>query len=463
MDTTYTDLDCCSDSTLPNPKAELRRKRGQKGMSLFTVKNPIPDEVADSDELKTLFSKYNFVPYAGTSRESGHSLLVWYLMLAKLSPTHGACIQKKTTYAVGTKPTPIVSVDPEWDTGESVTDLSANEKVLYRDAVNEFFAFEGGIRQFNKNVSWSIQATGNAWAEVTFSEVMGTGRINVKYHKPTYCLYLNTKPGEMKIVAISPSWDEGYINKKEPRYVPLFPNFAKTETGELKTIFHLKTGTNSWYGRPTSQSGDLYKYREVQDALYTVKQSAANFTGQLIIEVEDDDPQMAPAIEDEKAQGVGFSSFAERFEHNYSQKADEPQSVLLTARPFGSRPMFVFQVAPNTNQEWYKVTGEIAEQKILRAHECTLRFMSFDVSNGFSTDAFISDYVINMEPAINALRDTVTGFTNQILSAGWDLLGKMDMNRYSITFTEPIKTIVDSFKYGSTNAQPDNSVRSSEI
>ncbi len=450
--TTTVDLDCCGESEPTNPKKDVfNRRRRQVGLQLYQVKNPIPDEVCDPDEIQTFFKRWNFVPYAGTTTHSGQMLLVWYLMLAQLSPTHNACISKKLKYAVGGKATPVRSEDPEWDTGEESQPLSSPEKTNYRDTVNEFIDFDGGVTKFHRRIGWAFEATGNAWVEMSYSQTLGVGRVSLKSHRVTHCLYLNTKPGEMRVVAISPKWEDNYLNKHEPRYVPIYPNFVQDENGILRTMFHLKNGDNSWYGRPESAGADLYKYREVQDAMYLVKQAGANFTGQLIIEVEDDDPEYAAAIEDESAKHVGFAGFADRFEQNYTQKADDPQSVLVTARPYGSKPMFVFQVSPNTNQDWYKVTGEIAEQKITRAHGCTPRFMGFEVANGFSQDVFVSDYVMNMEPVINSLRDEITGISNDALSVAWlELLNKPEMNEISISFMPPIQMAIEQYK---TSAQ----------
>ena len=450
--TTTVDLDCCGESEPTNPKKDVfNRRRRQVGLQLYQVKNPIPDEVCDPEEIQTFFKRWNFVPYAGTTTHSGQMLLVWYLMLAQLSPTHNACISKKLKYAVGGKATPVRSEDPEWDTGEESQPLSSPEKTNYRDTVNEFIDFDGGVTKFHRRIGWAFEATGNAWVEMSYSQTLGVGRVSLKSHRVTHCLYLNTKPGEMRVVAISPKWEDNYLNKHEPRYVPIYPNFVQDENGILRTMFHLKNGDNSWYGRPESAGADLYKYREVQDAMYLVKQAGANFTGQLIIEVEDDDPEYAAAIEDESAKHVGFAGFADRFEQNYTQKADDPQSVLVTARPYGSKPMFVFQVSPNTNQDWYKVTGEIAEQKITRAHGCTPRFMGFEVANGFSQDVFVSDYVMNMEPVINSLRDEITGISNDALSVAWlELLNKPEMNEISISFMPPIQMAIEQYK---TSAQ----------
>ena len=442
------DLECCGPEEPRNPKAEIyRRRRRPAGLQLYQVKNPIPDEVRDSDEIQTLFKRWNFVPYAGTTKESGQMLLVWYLMLANLSATHNACISKKLKYAVGGKATFVRSVDPEWDTGEEVKPLSTPDKVRYRDAINEFIEFEGGVGKFHRRIGWGYESTGNAWIEMTYSETMGVARIHLKAHRVTHCLYVNTKPGEMRVVAISPVWTDEYLNKHEPRYLNVYPRFTSQPDGSLKTIFHLKNGENDWYGRPESRGADLYKYREVQDAMYLVKQAGANFTGQLIIEVEDDDPEYSEAIENEGAQKVGFNSFSERFEHNYTQKSDDPQSVLVTARPYGSRPMFVFQVSPNTNQDWYKVTGEIAEKKIRQAHGCTPRFMGEDVSNGFAIDVVVGDYVMYMEPVINELRDVLTRFTNDAVTVAWvQLLDQMQWDQFSISFMPPIQSAVEEFK-----------------
>lgn len=460
------DLGCCSETEPTNPKKEMfRRRKKPAGLQLYQVSNPIPDEVRDTDEITTLFKKWNFVPYAGTTKHSGQSLLIWYLMLAQLSSTHNACISKKLKYAVGGKGTFIRSTDPEWDTGEEVQQLSTSEKTQYRDKINEFIEFEGGIGKFSRRAGWSYETTGNTWVEMTYSETIGIGRVHLKVHRVTHCLYVNTPPGEMRVVAISPIWEEQYLNKHEPRYVPLYPMFVEKD-GLKHTMFHLKNGDNTWYGRPESQGSDLYKYREVQDAIYQIKQAGANFTGQLIIEVEDDDPDVNAAIEDEKAEKSGFDSFADRFEQNYTQKADNPQSVLVTARPYGSRPMFVFQVAPNTNENWYKVTGDISEQKIMQSHGCTPRFMGKEVAGGFSQDVFVSDYVMNMEPIINELRNELTRFINSQVTVAWlELLNQPDLNQVSITFMPPIQKDVEDFRnkvnQPRTQLQPQQTTESS--
>lgn len=468
---TVIDSDCC-ESPVTNPKKDLKaRHHRNTRVQLLGLKNPMPEELEDVSDLRNLFLDLNLVPYAGTTDWSGDSLLSLYLMLAQLSPTHNACISKKITYAVGGKATVTGEWDPDWDVGEAnEIQMSTAQKAEYRDAVKEFFDFKGNIRTFHQRAAWSYEAVGDAWAEMSYAETLGVGRVNVRNHRCTHCKYVNGKPGEMDIVAISPVWDAAYLKKNPARLVPIYPMFTRGEDGVLRTMFHLKNGDNRWYGRPESRGSDLYKYREVQDAIYLIKQASANFTGQLLIELEDDDPQFA--LDEDEAEEAGYPDLAERFEDNYTQKSDQPQAVVVSARPYGGRPMFVFQLAPNTAQEWYKVTGELAEQKIVRSHGVNLRFMSFDVAAGFSTETYISDYLINAEPAINKLRDDITGWSNAILTAGWKLLNKENLwNKRSVTFMPPIQGLIEEYRKKQTmlnqppanNGQPDNTPRGADI
>ena len=80
--------------------------------------------------------------------------------------------------------------------------------------------------------------------------------------------------------------------------------------------------------------------------------------------------------------------------------------------------------------------GEQAAQKIMEAHECTLRFMGRDASNGFSKDAFSLDYVVNMAPVIASERERLLVFLNQIITVVWTMTGNEALNQYSLWFTD---------------------------
>jgi hypothetical protein len=368
-------------------------------------------------------------------------------MLRKLSPTHGTCISKKTEYAVGGRTKIINAVNPVWNLPTENSEVSLQDQILYSTNVDTFFTFEQGLQNAHAAISTFYQSVGEAYVELSYSTVNGQTRININVHKEKHVLPAKTDT-EYEIYGISKKWSDEYLRLNAPRLVTGYPEFTADENGVNRTMFVLKSGELDYHGRPKSENGTVYAYREVQDSIYLTKQAAGNFSGQLIIEVEGG--QESDAIDNEGAQGAGFIDFAHRFEDNFSMKADKPQSVLITERPYGAGEMFVFQVKPNTAENWYDVTGEIAIGHITRAHQVTPRFIGKESSNGFSDNAYLMDYLTNVEPTINSLRETIATFTNQIINAGWDILNMQDMKKYSITFDNPIQSMIDLFKMQQT-------------
>ena len=457
---------CCDEDPIVKvPLDELRGKRSgskTKFTNLVNITNPIPGEIEDDSKISKFFSEYKLVPYAGSDNKTGQSLLLWELMLAQLSETANACIRKTTAYVIGSRAKFVRAEDPEYDPGTETTEMTASESATYEQALKERVEFSGGVRKFHKNVSNSYQKTGDAFVELVIAEFEGQKKAVVKNIKRTHAMYKLTKKDAPRVLAISPVWTSEYLKENAPRLVPIYPLFVKGENGEIRTVFLLKAGEGNWYGRPESSGSDLYKYQEAQDAIYKIKQASANFLGQIIIEVEDDGEDN-PGIDNEDAQKAGFDSFADRMEYNYTHKSEDPSGVIVTSRPYGSKPMFVFQIKPNTNENWYKVNSEISEQKILRSYNLSLRFMGFDASNGFSQEAFISDYVMNVEPVIKEMRATIMGFTNGILTAIWKEIGMEQLNDFSITFESPISKSVKEYKdaQGNNNQNGNNNISNS--
>lgn len=436
---------CCDDTLtqqqIDNAAISANTRGAVRSVQLPELPDPIPKEIEDGAWLKKFFDQYKYIPYAGTSRTTGHSLLYWYIMLSKLSPTHGSAIGKLVKYAFGGKAYFERAEDPEYDLGEDEIEMTTSEKANYLAALKEYISFSGGIVNFHKWLAKSLKVTGNGWVEMSYSETLGIPRFSLKYLKPTSVLYKLTEPGEMRVVGISPYWTDQYLQENKPRHVPIFPNFVADEMGVNRTIFHLKEGEDIWYGKPDSESGDLYKYREVQDAIYVIRQAAGNFTGQMIIEVEG-----VEESDDDDARKLGFDNFVDRVEHQFTQKGQDPQSVLFTSRPMGAKEMFVFQIKPNTNEAWYTEMGKLSAEHVLRSHQVTKRFMAFDQAVGLSSqNAFIEDYILNVEPVIKELRYKVLNFTNAILTEIWKIIGKEELNQFSISFESPVKDMVEIY------------------
>ncbi len=438
---------CCDDQAVlsGNPKAD-RNKRRKPFAVITSLPDPLPHEVEDTDDLQKFFEKWRFVPFATTDRGTGHKLLFWYMLLAQRSPTHSACMNKKCTYAFGTAPTTIRAKNPEFDTGVELVDPTTADKVKYEKAFTEVIKWSLPVRQFHRQAGIYYQGTGNVWVELSFNQTAGQSRAFVKLHKPLHCLYLDTEPGQPRLVGISPIWTDSYLRKHEPRIVPIYPNFSADTDGTIRTMFHLKSGDNTWYGRPESEASDLNKYSEVQATFYRIRNAHGEFAGTLILELEEENRTQFMQANNAAAKTAGFDSVADRFQHEYTQMGDNPKQVLVMTRSFGAKPMFVFAVPSNTSQGYFKGIKEIDADQILITHETTKRFMSFDVATGFAQDAYLEDYVINMEPVINNFRETILIFTNSIISAVWTLAGMDEFNLQSIWFDAPISSQIEQFK-----------------
>lgn len=432
----------CADSNevLNNPFYDRGRRAKSGNLTIFDVKNPIPDETTDPDEISKFFESHKLVPFAGSEKSTGHKTLDWYLMLAKLSPTFSACVEKLSRYVVGSKAKVVTATDPEYDV--PTPEPNSAEVAKYLDALKQIVEFEGGVSEFHKLCFAGYKNTGNAFAELTLTNINGVVRAKITRHKMQTVMYKVPEKDVPKAVAISPVWNAKYLKKNPAKIRPIYPVFVE-EKGVLSTVFHLKNGDNDWYGRPDSDGSTLQKYQEVQQAVYLIKQSASNFVGQLLIEVEED---TAPAIDESDANRSGFDSFAERLEQNFTMKGEDPQSVLVTSRPMGARPMTVFQVKPNTNENWYKVTGELNENKILVSMNLTRRFMGMEISSGLSETAFLEDYITNVDPVVVENRATLMNWTNKIISAIWEFADLPEMNKYSLTFDSPVAKMIQDFQ-----------------
>lgn len=439
---------CCDESTV-GPVGDPRKVPARpRQFRLFDIVDPIPAEIYDSRELNDLFTEWPFVPFASYEHTTGHSLLTWYIMLANLSATNAAAIGKKSTYALGGMATAIYAEDILFDTGEGEREATVSDKVAYREMLKEIEFAPGDLHRLARLCSWSYQGTGNLWLMVSTSTVNGETRSKVEYKAPTNVLYVRTENNEPSVVAVSPMWTKQYLDKYPPMIVPVYP-LSADDGGVIRTMIHVKAGSNSYYGRPEAEAAAPSMYSEVQNVLFRIRQAGSDFTPRMVMEVEagedGEDPLADPGI------NKTFKNFADSFENSYTQKSSDPKSVLITSRPHGSSPMLVQSIPSQSNQYYFRVMSEINRDDIMRNQNVTQRFMSLDVSGGFSTEVYISDYIINMEPVLNRLRRTVCNAINKAITQHLQISGNMALNELSLTFKSPIASTVETYRNGSQN------------
>lgn len=450
--------DCCGPaSTEPyNPKSQTARR--SRDYWFAEPPSPIPAQVEDAGEIREFFAGYNgvVVPYAGTEAYSSHALQAFLISLGDLSPTKAAVINSQKMHAFGGPLEITRTRDPYFELDEE-EDVGQAEKRRFYDFVQQVQLF--GVDEKKTNF-WHLaqmqfadwKKSGDYYFEMVRSRTMGRNYFRVHVHRPTHCLYMATKAGEQRWVLISPIWRADYIARNKPRMLPVYPTWVDEGDGVQRTLVHVKAGDGVWYGRPEDLASMLDQFLEFQNSDYKNKQTASAFIGQAFIEVEDTNPEYG--ISDAGAGQDGFDALSDQFERNYTNRSKRPQRVILSSRPYGSSPAYVFQFSPNTDTNWFQTTEEIAERNIIKANGWSKRLMDIDAANGFSTNIYLDVLEIHSATTIPHYQRVIEGPVNNIIlkeAAEW--LGMPDLTQYSLEFNSPFHRMLKERKDGHADGQ----------
>lgn len=433
-----------------NPKKDrLYKTESNRFLYGGQLKNPIPDEVKDLDELQESFKKWKIVPYAGTVEASGDATLGFYYKLSRLSETQAACKNSIAKYSFGGKIDIVRSDLDGFELGQE-NELDNTQKRSFVDLVlSNINIEEGSFQKLAKKLFSEKHETGNQWLEVILYEVNGKKFARLKSHPMYTVRYLRTEKGAQKFVYISPIWDSHFLSKNPPDLLPTYPAFVE-DNGVLRTMIHIKSGLGNWYGKPFSLENPLPAYRELQDNMYLIKQADNNFTGQVIIEVEDDDPEYS----EEDAQDAGFDSEADRMIENFTTQGSNPSTIMFMSRPYGSKPMAFQQVRPNTNENWYKVNFDLSSKKIIRLNNWSARLLDDDGATGLNSGDIFINALKKMLPVIRDHQNEVDTTINLALKAIIDYFELSEFEGFQIKNQSPYREILES-----TNEEPNNSNR----
>mgnify|MGYP001438093724 CR=1 FL=1 len=452
----------CADDEPYNPKTGFKRRASS--FRFATPSSPIAAQIEDVKETLEFFKNYRdyFLPYSGTESASSHALQAFLISLLELSPTHNACASKIQSFCFGGKVDIVRRMDPVYNLETNEDDVSAADKLAFYEFLKSIDVFDSSgqrvsFRRLAKNNYWSITGDGNYWIELQKFTIAGVPKFSAVIHRNTNCLYIATEPGAQRWVAVSPIWREDYLVKYPPLYLPLYPAWNVQQDGLMRTMVHVKNGDYPWYGRPSTIGALLDEYYEFQASDYKSKSTANAFIGQVFIEVEDADPQYD--MGDESAAIDGYDGLAEQFAANHTNKAENPQTVVLSSRPYGSTPAYVFQFSPNTNEGWYEKTQDIAERNIIKAHQISRRILGLDVSAGMNTNAYLEEFEILSATVFNDIQETIGETINNIILAEAALhFGQEALLDFSLKFNSPFSEMLNERK---ENARNNNDSRGS--
>ena len=426
----------CNDDLTYNPKKERRysHKRGAQLFNWTNDRNPIAPQIKDTDEIQTIFKKYHLIHFAGTDQYSGHQLLSFLINMMTLSTTHGSCIISQKKFAFGGKLAIVKNSDAVFDFEEEID--SIEQKKQFAEFVKGIKFNASDVRTFAENLFVSYKGTGNAYFSVVMSDTMGVKSVAFNYHNPSTVLYMvPEKDTDKNWVAVSNNFLT--LDTKPPTLYPVYPDFHTRNSGEIVTMFHIKDNTD-WYGRPDSMASLLYQYREFQDANYLIMESDNNFTGKVFIEIEDGDNEV-----DEPDGNDPLEDVITKFENNFTQKGDDPLSIMFMTRPAGAAQAYVHEFSPNTNEKFFDSTAQINERKILISHSWSARLLGESKAAGLSTNLF-TDELESKLPLLEGYQNLIESFINTAIQEVTAFMNRPEFTEFNIKFRTPFNIIRDA-------------------
>jgi hypothetical protein len=219
------------------------------------------------------------------------------------------------------------------------------------------------------------------------------------------------------------------------------PNIA----GVSHTIIYGKQGTKH-YGRPDSIFGTQYKYSEIQNVDYRIMQTDNKWTGDLIIEAEQGDPNSNPMLD------------VKTYDENFTNKSENPLSVFYSERPAGSGPLFVYQVKPNSNENYYQVVGKEDRLAIIGSHGWSERLLGHPATGGINGNSYLFELYTKL-PIINKNKNFVLRYLNIAIT---EILKHIDPTIVGLGI-DFYSDILEKVKNIDFNANNNNSTGSNQI
>ena len=415
------------------------------GFDLIDAKMPF--EVADPDEIADFFYKYKLVPYAGSRQGTGDSLLQFFDKMADVTPTSQACIESKKITAFGGKIKVCESFDNQFDLGDEYNYVEGKKAQDYAKFIREEIDWyrDETIKDsaINNYVEW--EKNGNMFLEVNMWEVGTERKVRFIRHETRMIKFQWSNNYNDRIAVHSNKWGLIGIFPDDAREIPVYPNAIK-DKGVYKTIICSKNG-NIWYGKPPSKGSFLNQYNEYQNLFYLCRLTGKDFTGKLIIEVEDDAPNVNRLINNKAAKNAGFGGTLDRWERKFTNKSKDPSTLILMSRPKDSKPMVVEQLLPNTNEKYYKTIGTMNKDNIIQSHSWSPRLLGGNTSSYFSTGVYIDELKVKDVTTNLYYQNKVRDLLDTAIKLAIKWKDRSDIDGLSFQFQSPYIQILKNEKY----------------
>lgn len=420
----------------------VQTKKNKKGAVYFKfaeLKNPVDEQLVDPSLVKKLYKNLPFIPYAGTTLHSADSFINLLFTLKDGSKSKGTCLNSIKEYSFGGKMEVVKSLNESFKLSNKQAELSLQEQENYILFLQGIIIEEADLLELASNLYDGFSITGDCYLKVVIAKVAGIFVPGIYVVDNRTVRYVNDGTGKM--IAISQKWDYNYIRENEPEFIPVYPNYTETDN-EIKFIIHKKNG-KGFYGRPGSVSSLIDQYTEYKETVYRASLATNRFVPDVLIELEAPDPTIQKYEEDETKES-GFDNIQDRLNYEYSNKSEDPASLMLIERGYKSGNAFIHEFNINTKEKYFKTSGDMCKESIFIAHNWSQRLAGVPLANGWSNEAFLDELRVK-EITVKNTQNII----EQVLNKAFSVIARYmnpEMEKYSINFVHPYRDLLESGK-----------------
>ena len=387
--------------------------------------------VTDSDSTIAIFqteidgTKYRAIPYAtADNNRTAHGYLTFLHQLATMSNTQAACIKSRMSMAFGGKLKVERGIDNLFSFDEENTPLEIKTKTAFAAVLKNEVAYrvskrKSDLRGLLKSVAYDTYVGGNGFFMLTFIDTNGVISAFIDYVPDLQVLPLsNTKDGSIEHVAISASFADANVFNATKKVVALYPNFTETKNGSSivsSTVFWVQNGTSKGvWGRPDSFASVKDQYVEYLDKDYLHKTIDGRLVPDIILQITMPTEDGVMNTDQRYLTDPNFS-VVESLEKEYTNKAIDPQSVMVVYNFPNSPPIGVTQIPKNTDNAFHDFVLRNVEMEIIKAHNWSKVLLGEDAKGGLGgNDAYMQAALMRLATIENDKSHILTALNDAI-------------------------------------------------
>lgn len=416
---------------------------------MFKLESPYYEQLRDKDKHKEFFENYPVIPYAGTSKASGHTLLKVFVDLYDLSPSFGNAVNSignwsfNGGFSVVSKPHPYLRLN------EDAREVSDQEAIDFISFLEDSGIDQETIIEISNELFRDLNRAGNAFLHYREAVVDGVFKVSLKVVHPLLAMYINNKDDEPKSLVISSDYFIYGRYMKPPKVVRVYPDFSEDEEGVVETIFVLKNKRDfsDYYGRPKSLQAILPMWAEWNTYNQIGKITSTDFVSRALVVLPRPPKSVDTPLWDQANRlgdlGVALKSLTT----NRGDYSEADSMGVLYYPPNGQKPD-VLKFDINRDYEWTDMTLDKLSGAIYASVGWSRVLTSQnEPSAGIGGNVMMDVFKVKNTSTIKPVQKQIAQFWKKtVFKRLIELSGRQDYEEYSIEFYDKIQELIDSVK-----------------